>query len=109
LRCSPVARTAFEKRVSAILRGWLVSDKYVKVYKDSSHLMSGFTVMLFLVQVHFPRIFYPAGTCAIIIMLQKPIGYFIHPHIQRYSGFLSCAKFLIDKIIAYCIQHGRVH
>ena len=29
----------------------LVSDKYIKVYKDTYHLMSGFTILLFIVQI----------------------------------------------------------
>lgn len=44
-----VTRTAFETRFNDFLK-ILVSDKYIKVYKDPSHLMSGFTVLLFVVQ-----------------------------------------------------------
>ena len=45
-----ITRTVFEKRFSEFAK-LLVSDKYVKVYKDSSHLMSGFTILLFIAQV----------------------------------------------------------
>ena len=45
-----VTKTAFETRFNEFLR-ILVSDKYIKVYKDSSHLMSGFTILLFIVQI----------------------------------------------------------
>ena len=45
-----VTRTAFETRFNDFLK-ILVSDKYIKVYKDTSHLMSGFTILLFIVQV----------------------------------------------------------
>ncbi|MFY7956832.1 MAG: DUF4271 domain-containing protein, partial [Flavobacterium macrobrachii] len=44
-----ITKTAFETRFNDFMR-ILVTDKYIKVYKDSSNLMSGFTVLLFIVQ-----------------------------------------------------------
>ena len=45
-----ITKAAFETRFNDFLR-ILVSDKYIKVYKDTSHLMSGFTILLFIVQL----------------------------------------------------------
>src|SRR4051812_19224269 len=45
-----ITKTAFENRFSDYLK-LVVSDKYIKVYRDSSHLMSGFTILLFVVQL----------------------------------------------------------
>jgi hypothetical protein len=44
------AKSAFENRFSDFIR-LIVSDKYMKIYRDSSHLMSGFNILLFLVNV----------------------------------------------------------
>ncbi len=44
------ARTVFEARFAEFLNLG-ASDKYIKVYRDSSHLRSGFTVALFIVQL----------------------------------------------------------
>ena len=45
-----VAKTAFENRFSDFTK-LIVSDKYIKIYRDSSQLMTGFNVLLFLVQL----------------------------------------------------------
>ena len=45
-----ITKTAFENRFSDFLN-LIVSDKYIKIYKDSSNLMSWFTVILFFVQI----------------------------------------------------------
>lgn len=45
-----LAKSAFENRFSDFIR-LIVSDKYMKIYRDSSHLLSGFNVLLFVVNV----------------------------------------------------------
>jgi len=45
-----ITKSVFEARFSDFLR-LIVSDKYVKIYRDSSHLLSGFTIVLFVVQI----------------------------------------------------------
>src|SRR6187402_1150846 len=45
-----ITKTAFESRFSDFTR-LIFSDKYIKIYKDSSNLMSWFTILLFIVQL----------------------------------------------------------
>jgi len=92
-----IARTAFETRFNDFLK-ILVSDKYIKVYKDSSHLMSGFTILLFLVQLLSVSFF--------IQFLLHYFGYFaktdciIFLRIFTFFSVFVLSKFLIEKIIS---------
>ncbi|MFI0492202.1 DUF4271 domain-containing protein, partial [Flavobacterium sp.] len=45
-----LTKSVFENRFSDFIN-LIFSDKYTKVYRDSIHLKSGFTISLFLVQV----------------------------------------------------------
>lgn len=92
-----ITKTAFEGRFSEFLR-ILVSDKYIKVYKDTSHLMSGFTILLFIVQV-----------ISFSFFIQLMLHYFgyvsktdwvIFIRIFTFFGVFVLSKFLIEKIVA---------
>ncbi len=91
------ARTVFESRFQEFLR-ILISDKYIKVYKDSSHLMSGFTIVLFVVQLLSISFF--------IQLLLNHFGYvsktdwIVYLRIFTFMGVFVLSKFLIEKIIA---------
>ncbi|MDN3678165.1 DUF4271 domain-containing protein [Flavobacterium paronense] len=92
-----ITKTAFETRFSEFLR-ILVSDKYIKVYKDTSHLMSGFTILLFIVQIISFSFF--------IQILLNYFGYvaktdwIIFIRIFTFFGIFVLSKFLIEKIVA---------
>ena len=92
-----ITKTAFETRFSEFLR-ILVSDKYIKVYKDTSHLMSGFTILLFVVQVISFSFF--------IQLVLNNLGYvsktdwIIFLRIFTFFGIFVLSKFLIEKILA---------
>jgi Domain of unknown function (DUF4271) len=95
-----IARTTFETRFNDFLK-ILVSDKYIKVYKDSSHLMSGFTILLFLVQLLSISFF--------IQFLLNYFGYFgefaktdwiIFLRIFTFLAVFVLSKFLIEKIVS---------
>jgi len=92
-----ITRTVFESRFSEFLR-ILVSDKYIKVYKDTSHLMSGFTILLFIVQIISFSFF--------IQLLLHSFGYvsktdwIVFLRIFTFFGVFVLSKFLIEKIIA---------
>ncbi len=92
-----ITKTAFETRFSEFLR-ILVSDKYIKVYKDTSHLMSGFTILLFIVQL-----------ISFSFFMQLVLNYFgyvsktdwvIFLRIFTFFGIFVLSKFLIEKIVA---------
>ena len=92
-----ITKSAFETRFSEFLK-ILVSDKYIKVYKDTSHLMSGFTILLFLVQIISFSFF--------IQLLLHYFGYVsktdwvIFLRIFTFFGIFVLSKFLIEKIVA---------
>ncbi len=92
-----ITRTAFETRFNDFLK-ILVSDKYIKVYKDTSHLMSGFTILLFIVQVISFSFF--------IQIILSHFGYvsktdwILFIRIFTFFGVFVLSKFLVEKIIA---------
>jgi hypothetical protein len=92
-----ITKTAFETRFSEFLR-ILVSDKYIKVYKDTSHLMSGFTILLFVVQIISFSFF--------IQLVLNYLGYvskndwITFLRIFTFFGIFVLSKFLIEKIVA---------
>lgn len=92
-----ITKTAFETRFSEFLK-ILVTDKYIKVYKDTSHLMSGFTILLFIVQIISFSFF--------IQLMLNFFGYvsktdwIIFIRIFTFFGIFVLSKFLIEKIVA---------
>ena len=90
-------KAAFETRFNDFLR-ILVSDKYIKIYRDSSHLMSGFTIVLFVVQL-----------LSISFFIQIILDYFGYVSKTDWVAFLRIftfftvfvlSKFLVEKIVA---------
>lgn len=96
-----VTRTVFEVRFAEFSR-LLFSDKYIKVYRDNSNLMSWFNVSLFLLHLVSFSFF--------IQLLLSHYGYG-HKHdwilfirIFTLLGVFILSKFLIEKIIAACFN-----
>ena len=92
-----ITKSAFETRFSEFIR-ILASDKYIKSYKDSSHLMSGFTIFLFVVQL-----------ISLSFFIQLTLHHFYHlsktdwilfVQICTFLSVFVLSKFLIEKIIA---------
>ena len=90
-------KTAYETRFNDFLR-ILVSEKYIKVYKDNSNLMSGFTIVLFIVQL-----------LSVSFFIQLVLDYFNYVSKTDWVVFLRIftfftvfvlAKFLLEKIVA---------
>lgn len=92
-----IARTAFESRFNDYIR-LLVSDKYTKIYRESSHLWSGFNIVLFVVHLISLSFFIQ------IVLAHNGWGektdwlLFIRVFTGLFVFILS--KFLIEKIIA---------
>lgn len=91
-----LSKSLFENRFSEFIK-LIVSDKYIKVYKDSGLIMSWFTVFLFVVQIISFSFF--------IHLLLTSFGYIIKTDwisfIQVFT-FLTVfvlSKYLIEKII----------
>ena len=92
-----VTKSVFENRFADFAR-LAFSDKYTKVYRDSSHLRSGFTISLFFVQV-----------ISFAFFIQLSLSYFGHAsktdwvlyiQIVTFLIFFILSKYLIEKIIA---------
>lgn len=94
-----VTRTVFEVRFSEFSR-LAISDKYIKVYRDSSNLMSWFNVALFLLHLVSFSFF--------IQLLLSHYGFghkndwILFLRIFTLMGVFILSKFLIEKIIAVC-------
>ena len=92
-----LAKTAFENRFQDFTR-LIVSDKYLKIYKDSSYLMSGFTILLFAVNLISLSFF--------IQLVLNHFGYgektdwILFVRIFTLLVVFILSKFLIEKIIA---------
>ncbi len=92
-----LTKSVFENRFSDFIN-LIFSDKYTKVYRDSIHLKSGFTISLFLVQV-----------ISLAFFIQLSLSHFGYAsktdwiqyiQIITFLFFFILSKFLIEKIIA---------
>lgn len=92
-----IAKSAFENRFSDFIR-LIVSDKYTKIYRESSHLMSGFNVLLLVVNLISFSFF--------IQLVLSHFGYgvktdwILFVRIFTLLTVFILSKFLIEKIIA---------
>ncbi|MFT3794945.1 DUF4271 domain-containing protein [Flavobacterium sp.] len=92
-----IAKSFFETRFNEYLR-LIVSDKYVKVYRDSSNLMSGFTIVLFVVQL-LSLAFFVQLILSYFGYVQKT-DWIVFTQILTFLMVFVLSKFLIEKIIA---------
>lgn len=76
----------------------IFSDKYIKVYRDNSHLKSGFTISLFLVQVISLAFFIQLSLH--IFGYASKTDWILYIQIATFLIFFILSKFLIEKIIA---------
>jgi uncharacterized protein DUF4271 len=95
-----VAKSVFEGRFADFSK-LIISDKYIKIYKDGSNLMSWFTITLFMVQI-----------LSIAFFIQFLLGYFgyipkeektdwvIYVQLFTLTGVFILSKFLVEKIIS---------
>lgn len=92
-----VAKSAFESRFSDFVR-LIVFDKYLKIYKESGHLMSGFTILLFVVNIISLSFF-------IQLVLHhlnygEKLDWVLFVRIFTLLTVFILSKFLLEKIIA---------
>lgn len=92
-----ITKSVFENRFADFSK-LIYSDKYINVYKDSSHLKSGFTFWLFLVQV--------ISLAFLIQLVLSHFGYasktdwILYIQIITFLIYFILSKYLIEKIIA---------
>ncbi|WP_298118549.1 DUF4271 domain-containing protein [Flavobacterium sp.] len=92
-----IAKSAFENRFYDFAR-LLVSDKYTKIYRESSHLMSGFNVLLFVVNL-ISFSFFIQLTLSHFGYGEK-LDWILFVRIFTLLTVFILSKFLIEKIIA---------
>lgn len=92
-----VTRSVFELRFAEFSR-LIISDKYIKVYRDNSNMMSWFNVLLFLLHL-----------ISFAFFIQLALSYFGHAQkddwvlfirIITLLGVFILSKYLIEKIVA---------
>jgi len=92
-----VTRSVFETRFADFSK-LIFSDKYIKIYKDSSNLMSWFNVAMFLVQI-----------ISFAFFIQFLLSYFgyvsqtdwiVYIQLITLIGVFILSKYLIEKIIS---------
>ena len=92
-----LTKSVFENRFNDFTK-LIYSDKYIKMYRDSSHLMNGFTIALFVVQI-----------ISFSFFLQLFLSYYgrasksdwmLFIQLFTFITYFILAKFLIEKIIA---------
>jgi hypothetical protein len=91
-----LCKSLFESRFTEFMR-LIVSDKYLKVYRDSSHLWSGFTLLLFAIQM-LSFAFFIQLTLSQYGYTTKTNG-LVFIQIITYLSVFVLSKFLVDKII----------
>ncbi len=92
-----IAKSSFENRFYDFIR-IIVSDKYLKIYKESTHLMSSFNVILFLINLislsfFIQIVFHHFGYCS-------KTDWVVFVQIFTLLNVFILSKFLIEKIIA---------
>lgn len=93
-----VTKTTFESRFSDFSK-LLFSDKYNKIYKDSSHLMSWFNIALFAVQL-ISLAFFAQLLLAYFGFIKSKADWLVYTQIITLIGVFILSKYLIEKIIS---------
>jgi hypothetical protein len=100
-----ITKTVFEKRFADFIN-LIASNKYLKIYKDSSNLLTWFTVMLFVVQLISLAFFvqlllsYKGDATATFESYTTKTNWISFIQIFTFLSFFVLSKFLIEKIIA---------
>lgn len=92
-----VTKSVYENRFGDFAN-LIFSNKYNKVYRDSSHLKSSFTVALFFVQVVSLAFFIQVSLSS--FGYASKTDWILYIQIITFLTFFILAKYLIEKIIA---------
>ena len=96
-----ITRSVFENRFADFTK-LAISNKYIKVYRDSSHLMSWFNVALFIVNL-ISFAFFIQLTFSYFGYAEKT-DWILFIRIITLLGVFIISKYLIEKIIAVCFN-----
>lgn len=93
-----LAKTVFESRFNDFIR-LIISDKYTKIYRESSHLISGFNVILFIVNI-VSLSFFIYLILTILCEYDDKTDWVLFVRIFTLLSVFILSKFLFEKIIA---------
>ncbi|MCX6293787.1 MAG: DUF4271 domain-containing protein [Sphingobacteriales bacterium] len=93
-----MAKSTFESRFNDFIR-LIVSDKYTKIYRESSHLVSGFNVLFFVVNLVSLSFFSQIAVVRLFDYGEITDWVLFVRVFTLIMVFILC-KFLIEKIIA---------
>ncbi len=93
-----ITKTVFENRFSDFIK-LIGNNKYLKIYKDSSNLMSWFTILLFVVQL-ISLSFFVELVLYYLKYIPTKTDWIVYIQIFTFLSFFVLSKFLIEKIIA---------
>ena len=93
-----LAKTAFESRFNDFIK-LIISDKYTKIYRESSHLMSGFNVILFVVNI-VSLSFFIHLILTVFYNYGDKTDWILFVRIFTLLSVFILSKFLVEKIIA---------
>jgi hypothetical protein len=93
-----VAKSAFESRFNDFIR-LIVSDKYTKIYRESNHLMSGFNVLLFIINL-ISLSFFVQMILVYFFEYGEKTDWILFVRVFTMLTVFILSKFLIEKIIA---------
>ncbi len=94
-----VIKSSFENRFTEFLR-LIVSDKYIKIYRDSSNLMSWFNIILFIVQLVSFAFFIQLALHYQYPKSVEKTDIIVFVQIFTFLGVFILSKYLVEKIIA---------
>ncbi len=92
-----ITKSIYETRFGDFTK-LIFSDKYAKIYRDSSHIKSGFTTILFLVQI-ISFAFFIQLTLSNFGYASKT-DWLLYIQIVTLLAFFILSKYLVEKIVA---------
>ncbi|MCV9929296.1 DUF4271 domain-containing protein [Flavobacterium sp. LS1R49] len=94
-----ITKTIYDHRFGDFTK-LLFSDKYAKIYRDSSHIKSGFTIALFFVQIISFAFFIQLTLSSLKLGNASKTDWALYIQIATFLSFFILSKYLIEKIVA---------
>jgi hypothetical protein len=96
-----ITRSVFKNRFTDFIN-LILSDKYIKVYRDGNNLKSGFSITMFLIQLVSLTFFIQLSLST--HRLASRTDWMLFIQIFDFLFFFILSKILIEKIIANCFN-----
>ncbi|CAM3981164.1 DUF4271 domain-containing protein [Flavobacterium branchiophilum] len=90
-------KTVFENRFNDFVK-LLITDKYIRIYKENSNFTNWFTMLIFLFQILTLGLFFQY--LLNYFKITEKTDYIVYIQIITFLSFFILSKYLIEKIIA---------